>query len=253
MEIKYASPLCAPFFMQGGKEGILFIHGFAGAPALYRIIGRRMNEKGYTVSSILLPGHGTRPEDLVKVTPADWIKASKDGAEELLKKCNRIHIVGLSLGGALATIIAGIYGGDDRIASVCLLSAAYAFNNPAFYKLEFDKPYNTFPMIVDKKGDAELEEISYGYPYMPFGGIKHLIEMFDEVKDYPERITAPTLMLWTAADPVASPEAIDEVSRRIKTVAEKHCYEKSEHNLLIGCDRQDVNNRVEKFVIAHTI
>lgn len=251
METKKESLACPPFFMQGGKEGVLFIHGFAGGPVLFKHMAERLNKKGYTVSAILLPGHGTRPEDLVQVTPKDWVDAAKLGAEELLKKCERIHIVGLSLGGALATIVAGMYGGDERLASVILLSAAYAFQNPAFY-MDFDKPYSTFPMVVDTNGDKELEEIGYGYPYMPFGGIKHLVEMFDEMKDYPERITAPVLMLWTAADPVASPAANEEVSKRIKTVVEKCCYEKSQHNLMMGCDRQDVNKRVEEFIIAHT-
>lgn len=239
--------------MQGGKEGVLFIHGFAGGPVLFKHMAERLNKKGYTISAILLPGHGTKPEDLVEITCGDWVHAAKSGAEELLKKCERIHIVGLSLGGVLATIVAGMYGGDECIASLSLLSAAYAFQNPAFYELDFDKPYGTFPMIVDTSGDKELKEIGYGYTYMPFGGIKHLVEMFDELKDYPERITAPTLMLWTAADPVAAPAANEEISRRIKTVAEKHCYEKSQHNLMIGCDHQDVNRRVDGFIEAHTM
>ena len=252
METKNVLLECPPFFMQGGKEGILFIHGFAGGPVLFKLMAESLNKKGYTISAILLPGHGTKPEDLIGITARDWVDAAKAGADELLKKCERIHIVGLSLGGALATIVAGMYGGDKRIASVSLLSAAYAFQNPAFYKLDFNKPYETFPMVAGKKGDKELEEIGYGYPYMPFGGIKHLVEMIDEVKDYPDKLTAPVLMLWTAADPVASPAANEEMSRRIKTVEEWCCYEKSEHNLMIGCDRMDVNRRVENFITAHT-
>lgn len=57
-----------PFAFAGGPIGVLLVHGFTGAPQEMRGLGRFLAENGMTVLGIRLPGHGTRPEDLERVT-----------------------------------------------------------------------------------------------------------------------------------------------------------------------------------------
>jgi carboxylesterase len=50
----------APFDLDGDDRGILCIHGFTGAPEGLRFLADRLAGRGFTVSAVLLPGHGTR-------------------------------------------------------------------------------------------------------------------------------------------------------------------------------------------------
>ena len=45
--------------------GIVFVHGFTGSPAAMRPWADFMNSRGYTVSVLRLPGHGTQWEDQI--------------------------------------------------------------------------------------------------------------------------------------------------------------------------------------------
>lgn len=85
----------------GKKKGILVIHGLSDSPFTSRDIANYFNQNCFTVYSILLTGHGTRPGDLLKISYKDWIKQVEYGVKELAKKVDKIYISGFSTGGAL--------------------------------------------------------------------------------------------------------------------------------------------------------
>ena len=49
------------FFWRGGETGVLLLHGLTSTTAEVRPLAKRLLNEGYTVSGILLPGHGTTP------------------------------------------------------------------------------------------------------------------------------------------------------------------------------------------------
>ena len=52
------------FFWKGGETGVLLLHGLTATTAEVRPLAKRLLNEGYTVSGMLLPGHGTTPENL---------------------------------------------------------------------------------------------------------------------------------------------------------------------------------------------
>ena len=52
--------------------GVLLVHGFTGSPPSMRPWGEFLHSKGYTVRVPLLPGHGTRVEELNKTKWDEW-------------------------------------------------------------------------------------------------------------------------------------------------------------------------------------
>ena len=56
--------------------GVLLVHGFTGSPASMKPWAQALADEGYAVEVPLLPGHGTRWQDLNKVTWADWMARS---------------------------------------------------------------------------------------------------------------------------------------------------------------------------------
>lgn len=83
-------------------NGVLLIHGLSGSPFSLYDIGKHFLTRDFLVRSILLPGHGTVPGDLLETKYQEWIKAANYGVAKLAEAVDNIYIVGHSLGGALA-------------------------------------------------------------------------------------------------------------------------------------------------------
>src|SRR4051794_18908145 len=54
------------------KQGILLIHGLFDSPFMMRDIARHFLSRGFLVRTILLPGHGTVPGDLLNIERSEW-------------------------------------------------------------------------------------------------------------------------------------------------------------------------------------
>ena len=77
----------------------LLIHGLLDTPFVMRDIARRLD--GYRSRAILLPGHGTVPDDMLRVDYRDWIAATRDGVESFGAGEPPV-LVGFSTGAGLA-------------------------------------------------------------------------------------------------------------------------------------------------------
>ena len=95
-----------PFLFTGSDHGCLLIHGFTGNPGEMRGLGEQLAGTGHTVLGLRLPGHGGIPEELAPIRWRDWLAAVEDGHSYLAARCAQISVVGFSLGGALATLLA---------------------------------------------------------------------------------------------------------------------------------------------------
>ena len=42
-----------PFFLPGGNKGVLLVHGFTGMPSEMLLLGRSLQEQGYTVLGLI--------------------------------------------------------------------------------------------------------------------------------------------------------------------------------------------------------
>jgi len=56
------------------------------------------------------------------------------------------------------------------------------------------------------------------------------------------------MLLYTAADAIADPDACERAIGTIPSMALSHRYEGGEHNLLLGPDRLDVIDRIAAFL-----
>ncbi len=84
------------------KKGILLVHGLFDSPYYMRDVGERFANMGFLVRSILLPGHGTVPGDLLRIDYREWVKAVRYGINSLQGKVTHLYLAGYSLGGLLA-------------------------------------------------------------------------------------------------------------------------------------------------------
>jgi carboxylesterase len=83
---------------------LLLLHGFTSHPLLtLGPLPQVLREAGFAVSQPALPGHGTRPENLLKVRWQDWLLAAREAYAALPEPRG---VVGLSMGALLAAHLA---------------------------------------------------------------------------------------------------------------------------------------------------
>src|SRR3954462_7743212 len=99
-------PGAEPWSAQGGPHGVLVVHGFTGNPQSMRPLAEAFAAAGYTVSLPLLPGHGTKVEDMIPTRWRDWSVAAEDAYRELAGRSRSVVVAGLSMGGTLAVWLA---------------------------------------------------------------------------------------------------------------------------------------------------
>ena len=93
-----------PFLLShGGKaaRSILMVHGLTDSPYYMRSLADVFYGAGYNVVSILLPGHGTRPENLLDVRLEQWQAEVQFGLDIAGRLGEQVSLAGFSTGGAL--------------------------------------------------------------------------------------------------------------------------------------------------------
>lgn len=84
------------------EVGILLIHGFNETAFGMLDIGNAAAKTGCRVRSIMLPGHGTHPAQLSKISAETWVETVKYGVRSLQEHCSKVILIGNSLGATLA-------------------------------------------------------------------------------------------------------------------------------------------------------
>ena len=99
-------PGCEPYSFVGGAFGVLILHGFTGNPVSMRPLAEACAREGFSVELPRLPGHGTTIEEMMTTNWADWSATALAAYDELAGRCDRVAVVGLSMGGGLAALVA---------------------------------------------------------------------------------------------------------------------------------------------------
>lgn len=85
-------------------RGILLIHGLSDSPYLLQPLARHLQKQGFLVRTILLPGHGTVPGDLLDIRYEEWIRAVQFGIRGMKREVGELYLGGFSTGAALSIL-----------------------------------------------------------------------------------------------------------------------------------------------------
>ena len=179
--------------------GVLLVHGFTGSPPSMRPWGEFLHSKGYTVRVPLLPGHGTKPEDLNKVKWQEWPdRASKD-VEELLQKCDRVFVFALSMGGSTSVQVAHRFG--DKIAGLVFVNPMITIKGPAQYFLPVLSKF--VPKMKAVGGDIKRPGVSeWSYNALPLKGVVQLRKLLLDSRAKLPEIKVPFMIFHSKDDHV---------------------------------------------------
>lgn len=87
-------------------RGVVLLHGFGDTPHTLRFLAAHLHGLGFTVRAPLLPGHGRTLPEFAKSDAEEWLAAATDALRSLRSCVPNVGVAGLSMGGALALLLA---------------------------------------------------------------------------------------------------------------------------------------------------
>jgi carboxylesterase len=193
---------------ENAKIGIIFVHGFTGSPLGMRPWAEFFHQKGYSISVPLLPGHGTKPEDLNRVKWEQWPAKVEEELDWMHSLGMTVFICGLSMGGG--TTLNVCLKHSSSIAGIVLVNpmAHVKFVPPhiAWLISRFQKMRDSVGDDIKKPGVTE-----YGYDSLPAVGVYQLIKMLSYNRKRLHDVTTPMMLFHSKDDhtlPVTNTEII---------------------------------------------
>lgn len=195
-------PGAEPYRHDGGEIGVLLCHGFTGSPQSMRPWGEYLAERGLTVSLPLLPGHGTRWQDMQVTGWQDWYAEADRALRELSDRCSQVFVCGLSMGGTLALRLAARHGA--AISGLVLVNPSVKADSPALKAVSVLR--HAVPSVkgiasdIAKEGGAEI-----GYDRTPLHAVHSLTKLWRVARAGLPQVTQPLLLLHSRVDHVVHP------------------------------------------------
>lgn len=226
-----------------GPAGVLVLHGFTGVPFSVRPWGRALHEAGAEVVGPLLPGHGTRWEDLAAVRWEQWRDHAARHVRELRARHDVVVVCGLSMGGALALHLAALLPVDGVVAlnpALSLVSRTARFA-PALHR--------AVPSVASVADDISLPGVTeHAYPRTPVAGVAELGRFMARTRKLLPAVTAPVLLLRSQHDHVVSDASHAHVLRRVAGDVEIVRLTESFHVATLDREADVLHSRSARFV-----
>jgi carboxylesterase len=195
-------PGAEPFSHEGSPTGVLLCHGFTGCPQSLRPWAEHLAAQGHTVSLPLLPGHGTRWQDLQATGWQDWYATVDRELRQLGERCERVFVTGLSMGGALAMRLAARHG--DAISGVAVVNTALTFPRRQEWALPVLR--HLVPSTAGIASDIAKDGVAEtGYDRVPLHAADSMRRLFGLVRADLPQVTQPLLVMRSRVDHVVSP------------------------------------------------
>lgn len=195
-----------------GPIGVLLCHGFTGSPLSLRPWAEQLAAAGFRVRLPRLPGHGTDWREMNITAWSDWYSCVEDECRTLLEECSVVVVAGLSMGGALALLLAARFG--DRIAGVVLVNPSVASADRRMAAIPLLSRF--VPSIAAIGDDIARPGVTEGaYPRTPLRALASMIDLWRQVSTELPEVKQPVLLFVSDVDHVVDPSSAKLILRQI--------------------------------------
>lgn len=222
-ERNFSDEVCQPFLWEGErrngkKHGVLLIHGFTGTAAQMRMIAQSLHSQGFTVMGVNLPGHASTMDDMASRTWDNWLTAAKEAFLQLKKSCDDVSVVGHSMGGCLALILAQ----QLQPTAIAPIAAPMGTKAPLWAATLAAPIMKTVWWGVRKdEPSAVADEYDYGYPGFHCVCAKHLSRLIKMARRDLHAVTCPILVVQSHADETIIPDSADIILRGVSSTVKR--------------------------------
>ncbi len=227
-------PGAEPWSHRGGPAGALVLHGFTGNPASMRGVAEALAAAGFTVELPLLPGHGTKVEDMIPTGFDDWAAHAEACYQDLASRCERVVVVGLSMGGALTAWLGAEH---PEIAGLVCINAVVSTPDGMREAVEevLASGADRFAGIGSDIADPGVIESAYAET--PLAPLLTLFAASEELGHRLGRITSPMLVVTSTQDHVVPPVNSELLATSVSGPVERLICERSYHVVTLDHDK----------------
>jgi carboxylesterase len=237
-----------PRVYKGREIGILLFHGYTATPVEVSLLAEFLNKKeGYTVYCPLLPGHGTKIDDLKDISWKDWVAHSESIYLSLRSNYNFRIVGGTSLGGLLAIYLGAKY---PDINGLLVYSPALITQNRWAFLAHILKYFvNSIKKVRNRANKTLVDERWQGYTSDSLQAISQLLIFQRQVKRVLGNIQQPILIFQGSLDETVDSKGALEIYKGIKSSEKELVWMKeSTHCLLIDKEWDEIAKKSLEFI-----
>jgi carboxylesterase len=239
---------------EGNPTGVLLLHGFGDTPQTLGLLAQRLHDSGFDVRAPLLPGHGTSVAQFVHSRRSEWLACARQELAQMRTSHERVALAGLSMGGALAAILAS----ENRdITSLALISAY--LDMPLTVRIAAASYWMWDIAAQPRKSSSprsilDPEERAKNLGYGVYSGrlLYELWRLAAQARRALHRATVPTLILQSRADPRIAPTVAEHAFKTLSAKEKKLVWvEGGGHIITVDYGREKVFDEVTNWIALH--
>lgn len=233
---------------------VLMLHGFGDTPQTLRYLGGALHAAGWTVHVPLLPGHGRTLAAFGRSDAAAWLAHARDELATLRARHREVALVGLSMGGALATVLAA--------------------ENPDVRALALLAPYLSMPTTIRRlarvqgllelvmpwaagRGERSIHDEQEAARSLAYGVVaphllRELLRVVQAAQEAIPRVTTPTLVVYSRQDNRVPLDAAEREYAKLRMAERELVWlEGCGHLVTVDREHREVSARVAAFLARH--
>jgi carboxylesterase len=212
-----------------------------------RPLAQRCAEVGYSVELPRLPGHGTSLDDLVARRWSDFVDVALGAYDELAGRCDKVAVVGLSVGGGLTALIA-----EERSdVAGCVFINPMLKGPGAELEQGLKELIDSGLEVMETGGGSDIKKegaTEAKYEGWPLRALQSVIDGVVIVDANLSSITAPSLLLSSREDHTVAPDNGDEIVNKSSGPVERIWLEESYHVATLDNDQELVESATLEFL-----
>lgn len=243
--------LSQPLFHKGNEIGCITLHGIGGTPANIRVVADALMQKGYTVLSPMIPGHGETVRAQNASTGAQWLDSIRAAHRRLTDEgCTQIYALGLSLGG----ILCGLLAEEAHLDGLVLLCTPIKMKRYLRVARALSPIIPVVGYPESRGGKPAWGDNPYAQMYGGFSTRKlvDLGRLARTLRRNLGKIDCPTLLVLAGRDDKVDPSSIEIFCTGAVNApsVDLAVFEDSPHGCTYGPEREQIAARCAEFVSA---
>ncbi|WP_303393578.1 alpha/beta hydrolase [Tuberibacillus sp. Marseille-P3662] len=234
-----------PFTFEAGPRAVLLLHGFTGNSADVRMLGRFLQERGYTSHAPHLTGHGVPPEALLDADPEQWWADVQNAYQHLQDLgYKEIAVGGLSLGGVYS-LKCGYNLPVKGIVTMCAPSSANTSENIYEGVLKYAREWKQ----REGKSKEQVEEEMEVFYNTSVDQLVKTKEVINEVRDNIDMIYAPAFIAQATHDDMIDPQSATFIYESLESEHKNlKWYDDSPHVITFGDEKEQLHQDIYEFL-----
>ncbi len=218
------------------------LHGWTGSPAHFGLAAQFVNGQGFPVVVPRLAGHGTSVHHMADTGWKDWVRSALEGFYELSGESERVHVVGLSMGGLIGLLLAA----TCNVASVTTINAPQRLHNRRVLLSRLYRGSRRIrPAERDEPPPGEVGEYWVQYDDSPVGTVPDLLDLMNAARRALPRIRVPAVIIQSKVDETVHHTSAGMIFGGLASPQKRIVWlERSRHVALLDTERDRIHREI---------